>query len=137
MTRDEFIENYKGLCRLCRIDPMDMPVGAGGSLLMNRMRTLTDDIDTSVTQETYDKIKNSLKSWLYYEDHNHPSGKLVLAIGPFDIHLDVVDKDRIEMIEGVACQCLEDVLELKLRLNREKDKADIENIRKVLRQRSR
>lgn len=132
MTRDELIENYKALCKHTGINPADMSVFAGGSLLMHKLRNSTDDIDATVTEETYLKIKRALKPWLYYEDHEHPSEVLVLSIGPFDIHLEQTITDKIVMVEGVACQSLEDVLALKLRLNREKDQEDIRKIKAVL-----
>ena len=132
MNRNEFIENYKALCKYTGINPTDMHVVAGGSLLMHKMRSSTDDIDTTVTEETYLKIKGVLKPWMYYEDSDHPSGKMVLSIGPFDIHLEDVITDKIVMVEGVACQSLEDVLALKLQLNREKDQEDIRKIKAAL-----
>ena len=132
MTRDEFIDNYKALCKHTGINPAEMHVVAGGSMLMHKLRSSTDDIDTIVTEETYLKIKRTLKPWLYYEDPEHFSGMKVMSIGPFDIHLAEVITDKIVMVEGVACQSLEDVLALKLRLNREKDQEDIRKIKAVL-----
>ena len=132
MNRNEFIDNYKSLCKYTGISPTDMHVVAGGSLLMHKMRSSTDDIDTIVTEETYFKIKGALKSWMYYEDPDHFSGMKVMSIGPFDIHLADVITDKIVMVEGVACQSLEDVLALKLQLNREKDQEDIRKIKAAL-----
>lgn len=132
MNRREFIEAYLGLTKQLGIKPEQMPVDAGGSLLMRGMRTATDDIDTSVESDVYMAIKLKVKPWFYYEDLNHPSGLKVLSIGPFDIHLVKQLPKRCDIIDGVGCQTLEDVLALKKRLNRPKDQDDIRAIEAAL-----
>lgn len=132
MNRDHLIECYKGLLNEVGLGPQNMHVDAGGSLLMHGMREQTDDIDTTVNLAAYERIKKRLPKWAYYEDLNHPSGLTVLSVGPFDIHLNDHCTDKVVIVDGVACQSLRDVLRLKEKLNRPKDQADIERIRKHL-----
>ena len=134
MNREQFIRNCKSLMKAAGIKPQEMVVAAGGSLLLRGLRSNTEDIDVSVTEKTYAHIKRVLPEWIQMEDTNHPSGCIVLSVGPFDIHNDSATANQdYEIIDGVACQTLEDILELKQRLNRPKDQLDIKNIRQYIR----
>lgn len=132
MTRQDLIDCYKGLLKEVGLMPHHMHVDAGGSMLMHGLREQTDDIDTTVNEAVYAKIKSKLPKWAVYEDLAHPSGLKVLSVGPFDIHCMSHCVDDVVVIDGVACQSLRDVLRLKEKLNRPKDQADIERIRKHL-----
>lgn len=133
MTRSEFIRNYHGFLRSIALKPKDMFVCGGGVLLMYGMREVTDDIDATVNGLVFGLIKTRLQPWLWYQDNHHPSGKLVLQVGPLDIHLEENPPDSVVMKDGVACQSLQDVLALKKRLDRPKDQLDIANIERYLR----
>lgn len=132
MTRQDLIDCYVGLLKEVGLMPHHMHVVAGGSMLLHGLREQTDDIDTTVNEAVYAKIKSKLPKWAMYEDPAHPSGLKVLSVGPFDIHCMPHCVDDVVVIDGVACQSLRDVLRLKEKLNRPKDQADIERIRKHL-----
>ena len=132
MDRSEFIRNYKGFIKSVGIKPSDMYVVAGGSMLVHSLRESTDDIDAIVTPAIFALIKMRLKPWFYYQDNSHFSGMVVLSVGPFDIHMQENPVDNVVVVDGVACQSLDDVLALKQKLNRPKDQVDIEKLTKRL-----
>lgn len=128
MNRQEFIEQYLELVNLTGIKPEDMYVVAGGSMLLHGLRESTDDIDTTVDRRVFEVIAAKLPERTFTIDSRHPSGKVVLSYRDFDIHLEENPSDKIVMIDGVACQSLEDILVLKRKWRREKDLRDIEVI---------
>lgn len=128
MNRQEFIGQYLELVNFTGIKPEDMYAIAGGSMLMHGLRDSTGDIDTTVNPVIFNAIIAKLPHRSFTIDNRHPSGKIVLSYRDFEIHLEDNPSDKIVMIDGVACQSLEDILVLKREWRREKDLRDIEVI---------
>lgn len=116
------------------LNPMDVTVVSGGSLVMRGMRKETRDIDVDVS--------GCVMDWF----HSNPSveqstfirqdGTAVMVLTHkkhplVDIHRQMRGGTR-ELVEGVCIQSLEDCLKLKKMLDPAKHQTDIDAIELVL-----
>lgn len=116
MDKNTLVEKVKSLC---------MPDGsycvlAGGAMLFYGLREQTSDIDLHVNEEAFALLSQTQNLVLLDEERRH------YAIGD-DIELYVTPQEDIVccQCEGVCIQTPQAVLELKKRLNRDKDQKDI------------
>ena len=129
LKREKIVELYFKGCEKINLPPERVVVGAGGACVLLGIRESTNDIDVDVVKSDFDELlKVGYKSHLFGDDN------VVLEVTE---HMDVHGVDEIVdtvVIEGVTCYSAKSVLDFKLKLNREKDKADIEALKKLLNQ---
>ena len=129
LNRKQLIEAYFKGCKKINLPPERVVVGAGGVCVLLGIRESTNDIDVDVVESDFNKL---LK--VGYKSHQIADDYVVLEVTE---HMDVHGVDEIVdtvVIEGVTCYSVKSVLDFKLKLNREKDKADIEALKKLLNQ---
>ena len=125
MNKKELIKRYKALLEAFKLTPLDVHVSAGGAMLLHGLREETEDIDISMTKEVYWAIRNTGK---YPLKHFSLPGLPEIEVIQYKDDIDLHKEDRdvsLEVIDGVACYTLEQLLKQKQMLNREKDQADI------------
>lgn len=100
---------------------------SGGALLLHGLREKTNDLDIDVTQKGLDILNQEYKLELINE-----SKKQYKVTD--DIECFLVDKleSDIIFIDSYPCESLISIYNMKKRLNREKDQADILTIEKFL-----
>ena len=100
---------------------------SGGALLLHGLREKTNDLDIDVTQKGLDILNQEYKLELINE-----SKKQYKVTD--DIECFLVDKleSDIIFIDSYPCKSLISIYNMKKRLNREKDQADILTIEKFL-----
>ena len=105
----------------------------GGSLVMRDIRDTTHDLDLDIHPNDFKRLRS-----LFYIDTVSVSS---LGNNKFDIQtkygeLEIFEVhtlgNDIDTIDGINCQSLESILELKKKFNREKDKMDIKLIESKL-----
>ncbi len=129
IKKEQLIKSYFEGCKKINLPPERVVVGAGGVCVLLGIRESTNDIDVDVVKSDFNELlKVGYKSHLISDDY------VVLEVTE---HMDVHGVDEIAdtvVIEGVTCYSAKSVLDFKLKLNREKDKADIEALKKLLNQ---
>lgn len=139
--RQQVASRMSALSRLCPgIKTTDYVIGAGCALAILGLRDTFDDIDIAVSGRTYQKLLRLGNKTVT----NHPSGKPVIQILPVkaDIHLDLPYMEMptiiIELPGRVSVKILspEALLEQKEHLlktmGREKDRRDVEALRRYI-----
>ena len=97
---------------------------AGGAMLFYGLREQTQDVDLHITEEAFSMLLQTQKVDVLDEERRH------YAIGE-DIEMYVTAPERVvyEVRDGVCVQTVQEILDLKMRLNREKDIHDIALLR--------
>lgn len=107
-------------------------VGAGGALVMMGLREETGDIDVTTTVRVFRRFQLMGKpTSTFPATGSRPAVKVVAATDLIDLHTGVEGKAKM-CTEGVWHETPEELLAFKSTLNREKDQADIEALRKHL-----
>lgn len=140
MNKEQLLEKYESFVDKLNIVSEYFVVGGGGAMVLHGLRAETADIDVAVRQDVFDKIINAVRTGiitepavflfgiegLYPNERDcsgvHDSGKPVIQVDGFEIHLDELDS---QLVDGAGCQRIEDILRMKLLFNRPKDQADI------------
>ena len=122
--------NKKELLNL--VDTLKLPkeeyfILSGGALLMAGLRESTNDLDIGITKKGFEILKE--KYALKLTDKNIPKYEITDKIECMLV--EKLDSD-ITYIDNYPCQSLISIYNFKKRINREKDKADILAIEKVL-----
>ena len=114
------------------LDPSQLWVSSGSAMVMHGLRYETSDIDSGCHQSAFDTARSMLKCEYvpFRKGHAYiPEGtpNLILETVPMDILLEpnIIPKNLV-MVDGVNCYNVYALLVQKTRLNRLKDKADIE-----------
>lgn len=115
MNRKEILEKLKEV----PLEREDFIVIAEASMVVQKVKSKTDDIDISVSKEVFEKLKKE------YKEKTDIYGNVVINLGDITIGTYFYDKDNIIIIEGYNFESLEKILEKKKRLTHEKDKKDI------------
>ena len=119
MTKEEFLDKLKKL----DLPPEEFVILSGGSLLMRGLREQTADLDISVSKALARQIG------LY----DCPKEEAGLFVPYKNVQMkDDMETFQFDVIDGYQCEALEDILRQKLQWGRPKDLADIETIRKHL-----
>lgn len=128
MNKEEFKKVYlRTLRKLATIGVYTpVAVASGGSLLMHGLRQQTDDIDADVGEEAW-----ALLLAHGFEVDASKGVEIIHLLPKVDIHRGNPE-DHYVVKDGVLCQDLESVLQLKYRLRREKDEQDIANLHRAL-----
>lgn len=134
MNKKELIKKYKALLETFKLTPLDVHVSADGAMVLHGLREETEDIDISMTKEVYWAIRNTGKYPLkYFSLPGLPEIEIVEYKEDIDLH----KEDRsasLEVIDGVACYTLEQLLKQKQTLNREKDQLDIAELKDAIKE---
>ncbi|MFA6446554.1 MAG: hypothetical protein WCW14_04900 [Candidatus Paceibacterota bacterium] len=124
------------------IRKLNLPIGkysvVGGGALASRGIRESDDVDLIVTEDLYKQLKND--GWEEKEKHpnhfhiykdNAEAAKNFLHVEGCQLTTDGVIKNS-DIIDGVPFMSLNDLIELKQTMGREKDLKDIELINNYL-----
>lgn len=128
MNKVEFKDKIEKFLSEYNIAKCDAYVSHGGTLLLLGMREVTNDIDLTVSKEVWDK---------FIED-GYPvkivggNIEIIEFKGNIDVHCDDGDMRDLMYIEGVLSRSPERTLRDKMSLNREKDKVDIDNLKRFI-----
>ena len=126
MNKQEYLQKLDELA----LDKNKYCIISGGVMLMLGLRDKTNDIDIKVTPDYFEELqsrftfKKSPKFSYLYE----LSDEVEVAVQDFT-------KESIEYVDGYPINKIENELDWKIKNNREKDKPDIERIKKYLRRR--
>lgn len=132
MNRSEFIQLCRKMETDLKITAKDYYVTCGGSMILHGLRAQTDDIDATCKPSVMSKIDTSTGTAFHYKPLNEKCNEAHgFAFGDFELHVsDVVPP--LVCVDGVWCQDLESVVEMKQRMGREKDLKDVEVIQTFL-----
>ena len=110
-------------------DKQEFIILSGASLVLQDVKEETRDIDITVSEYLYNRLLNDYNCIFEKEVDNY----LVWFIDEI-INFSTHYYDEIEYIDynGYKIQSLESILKLKESLNRNKDKNDIEKIKKLI-----
>jgi len=107
-------------------DKNEFIILSGAALVLLGIKDKTNDIDISFSERLYNKILKDFKCIL---DWNNDGYDIWYLDGIINFGKNYYNKEYI-LINEYKVQSLKSIYELKLELNREKDKKDIENILK-------
>ena len=123
MNRKELLE----LAKTLNLPKEEYCIISGGALLVYGLRKATKDLDIDITQKGFEILKENFSLELI--DESKKQYKVTDDIECFLVSK--LDSD-INYIDNYPCQSLISILELKKRLNRDKDQADILAIEKII-----
>ena len=123
MNRDQFIKTVKAFRAAHGLRVQDVIVFSGGSMIMRGWREETRDLDCLVGEGVFEKLVAQ----------GNPTremrlGKAVEVVEFFVEASAAPSGQDFDVIDGVAVQTVPDLIRLKQRLNRPKDRADLEVI---------
>lgn len=126
MDKAEFKQRYFEFLEKEKLKPEEALVGSGGTLLMYGLRKETQDIDMDLDRKKFLEFKKR-----GYKTHIFNDTVLVIE---YDSFIDIHEREVTDyvLVEGVGSWSLQSVLDLKMKLNREKDQADIKNIKEYM-----
>ena len=124
MNREELLKLVDSL----NFKKTEFYVLSGGSLLIRKLRERTEDLDLCVSNELF---KNIVDKYKIKEESKNAGGFYHILK---EVEVIPISKEdfKMEYIDGYPVQTLENILEYKKKLNRPKDKKDIEIIMKYL-----
>lgn len=99
---------------------------SGAAMVIHGVKQYTNDIDIAVNQDYYDYLLEHYEC--KFEKINPYNHKIYFIDDIINFGIDYFTKPAY--IEGIPVQTLEDVIKLKESLSRNKDKKDIELIRR-------
>lgn len=123
MNKQEYLDKLDKL----GLDKSKYCIISGGVMLVLGLREKTSDIDIKVTPNYFLELQKryTFKKSDKYEYLYELSDDIEVAVLDFSV-------DDIDYFEGYPINKIENELEWKVAHNREKDKKDIENIKKYL-----
>lgn len=129
MNKEDIIKEYNLFINKFNLKPEEFVLGAGGACLMYGLRETTDDMDTDISNEIFDKLLKSKKYKLsYFGDVE------VLEYNQYiDLHRRV-RKFETQLVDGVCCYSPKELLAQKEKLNRPKDQNDIKLLKELIKQ---
>ena len=121
MNRKEIIEKLKQY----NFDKSNYIVISGAAMVLLGIKDKTSDIDIAVTQDYNDYLVDNYNvTFDRINEYNEP----VYFIDNIINFAVTYYSDKKEYVEDIPVQNVNDILRLKKRLNREKDKIDIEKL---------
>ena len=126
MNKQEYLQKLDELA----LDKNKYCIISGGVMLMLGLRDKTSDIDIKVTPDYFEELQSrfTFKKSPKYDYLYELSDEVEVAVQDFT-------KESIEYVDGYPINKIENELDWKIKNNREKDKPDIERIKKYLRRR--
>lgn len=133
MEKCKLIQLYREFVSLNQLDPKDVIVGAGGSMVMLGLRGETNDIDITTSSEIFNRFKDAgYPASIYPATGSNSAIEFVKATEFIDLHTHSDREVITEMEDGVCFESAETVLAFKQALNRPKDQADIKALIKYI-----
>ena len=123
MNKHEYLQKLDQL----ELDKKRYCIISGGAMVMLGLKEKTNDIDIRVKPDYFEELKDiyQFKKSDKYDNLYELSDEIEVAVCDFE------SKD-IDYIDGYPVNSIENELAWKIQHNREKDKQDIENIKKYL-----
>ena len=110
------------------LDPNEYVIISGAAMVLLGIKDTTGDIDIAVTRKYYDYLLNN---YACIFDRTNEYGEKIYFINKINFGTTYYD-DNKTYIENLPVQRVEKIRELKLNLNRDKDKKDIELINRFI-----
>lgn len=123
MNKQEYLQKLDKL----ELDKTRYCIISGGAMIMYGLREKTNDIDISIKPDYFEELKNRyhFKKSDKYENFYELSDDIEVMVANYN-------EDEVDYIDGYPINSIENELRWKLEHKREKDKQDIENIKKFL-----
>ncbi len=107
-------------------DKNEYVVISGASMVMHNIKDYTNDVDISVSKKLYNELlENYNCEFERYDEQDNVNIYFIDGIINFSTNYFDVE---YEIIDGIKFQTIDSILELKQKLNREKDQLDIQKI---------
>lgn len=116
-----------------KLDKEQFVVISSSALVLNDVKESTNDIDISCSEEYYNYLLKNYKC--KYEKTNKLGENIYLIDNIINFGVSYKPK-KIKIVEGIKVASLEDTLEFKKSLNRQKDRKDIDLINHILNNKS-
>ena len=128
LNKEQFKQAYIIGCQTMGVNPLVVVVGSGGVCTMLGLRHFTADVDVDVPTDVFQRLKEQ-----GYPTHYFGTTLAIKVTEHVDV-FEMVDEKRVIVVEveGVTCYHPAEVLKFKLKLNREKDQADIKALQSYL-----
>lgn len=110
------------------LDPNEYVIISGAAMVLLGIKDTTGDIDIAVTRKYYDYLLNNYACTF---DRSNEYGEKIYFINKINFGTTYYDYNKT-YIENLPVQRVEKIRELKLNLNRDKDKKDIELINRFI-----
>lgn len=120
MDKQQYVSTLLKWLKENNIPVNQVHVSHGGSMLMLGLKTSTDDIDLTVTQEVFDRFDDELHPWKDLGDGRY----LIEVTGLIDIHLsekEIEDHQLIKDPSGIYYRDARTTWQDYKTLNRDKD----------------
>lgn len=131
LTLKMVTEELSRVCKELDIPNEHIRICAGGAAMIHGLRESTMDIDVDVLDaSTWNKLLLSQNPISRYEPLNQMSGAIVVSIGNIDFHYwDGAAQYNVNICgSGFVVQTKPELLEMRIRLGRYKDLAEIVNL---------
>lgn len=125
MNKEEIINILKKY----NFDKSKYLVISGAAMVLLGLKEKTNDIDIAVSKDYYEYLLSNYDA--VFEGYNKLNNKCYMINNVINFGIDYYDNKKI-IIDEIPVQDINDILKLKLFLNRKKDKKDIENIKKYI-----
>ena len=122
-------EKFKKYLNDLNLDTEDYIIVAGGSLLLQSIKDVTEDIDLYVNEKAFNKLKELFEvrpSNKPYENHYIVNDNLEVVLK------DDINRISYNLVDGYRCSTLEYEYEWKKKNNRPKDKDVIKKLEKYM-----
>lgn len=116
-----------------KLDKEQFVVISSSALVLNDVKESANDIDISCSEEYYNYLLKNYKC--KYEKTNKLGENIYLIDNIINFGVSYKPK-KIKIVEGIKVASLEDTLEFKKSLNRQKDRKDIDLINHILNNKS-
>ena len=126
-NKENIIEAIKGL----GLEDKKYIVYMGGSLCVRGIRN-TNDIDLGVEAEDFERLKKRFNKLYTISVMGYSKFEINTENGTIEIFKAEDFYDKIEKIDGVWCQKLDEIIKMKKYFGREKDLKDIELINNMM-----
>ena len=98
---------------------------SGASMVLQKVKKETSNIDISVTKDYYDYLLENYNC--EFKEYNKYNNKVYTIDNCIYFGIDFYTENK-EYVFDIPCQTLEDILTIKKDLNRKKDQADIKKL---------
>lgn len=126
-NKENIIEAIKGL----GLEDKKYIVYMGGSLCVRGIRD-TNDIDLGIEAEDFERLKKRFNKLYTISVMGYSKFEINTENGTIEIFKAEDFYDKIEKIDGVWCQKLDEIIKMKKYFGREKDLKDIELINNMM-----
>ena len=121
MNKKQIISFLKKL----NLDENKYVVISGAAMVLYGFKETTSDIDISVKEEYYNELINTFNCEIECIDINNNPVYFIENVVNFGL---LYYTDEVNLIEGIRVQSVEELINLKKMLNRDKDRSDLKLI---------